>query len=337
MRKVISDDYEFNRSTGKRELVGKTETTYNDHGDKVTVAEFDVDGNLLSFIEGHAEVDDSPTTIPSTIQLTEGHIDGELVDFYFNHFYRNHDEYIYDRKVIAEDWRAAVRSGFVRTIGVKGGHMIPAEKLYTRYLRHNNHPSNVVAPSPNPDVITTDFVEFYLEKVGLNKDNFYTRGLVEEWKKASTTGNIVPLAEDVFFHMRNGDVEKIEANTRYTVTRNKVNGGVFVTSDWLTLDEVYEEYLQHKAAGFDYENFTPEFAEFYLEHEGVDPKKINVGKLAHKMRKAGHQASIRGVVRNAAKYDGALMFEHRCGYRGSHVWSHPALVYEKYLEQKVAA
>ena len=98
-----------------------------------------------------------------------------------------------------------------------------------------------------PEDVTDEFIEFYLNYVGLNNSDYDAEGLTEKLRDAVATGGTVPLTEDVHHHMRNGEVEKVASNPRYEVTHDEEHGLTKVEGDWITADQLYAYYLGYKA------------------------------------------------------------------------------------------
>lgn len=113
-------------------------------------------------------------------------------------------------------------------------------KLYVLYLAKRR-------PTITPEDITDEFIEFYLNCAGLYNSDYDAEELTERLRKAVATGGTVPLTEEVFHHMRNGEVEKVASNPRYNVTHDEDSGLTKVEGDWITADQFYTYYLACKA------------------------------------------------------------------------------------------
>ena len=176
------------------------------------------------------------------INLNADMINRDVVRFYMEEV--AHTDHPWSEDYTVKRWREITRAGFGQKLRVGVYPPYRPAHLYEMYLRYYGICVSVHGAKTDPDIVTEDFVEFYLKDVGLNPADYNITELMYKWRYEVASENTVALAEDVFHHMNNGDVEKVESNDRYTVTTH--NHGTLVAGDWPTLDEYYAKYLDQK-------------------------------------------------------------------------------------------
>lgn len=234
--------------------LGTLSVVYDDYDNRLSAVVLDKNNKVV-----HAQAPCSSGNVcypfgeGAHIKLKADMINRDVVRFYMEEI--AHADHPWSEDYTAKRWQEITRAGFGKMLstgiqGLRVGVYPPyrPERLYEMYLRYYGMCVTVREVETNPDVITKDFVEFYLKDVGLDPADHNVTELMYKWRYEVAAGNTVVLAEDVFHHMNNGDVEKVEENDRYTVTRNIFSDGTgtFVGGDWPTLGVCYRKYVDHK-------------------------------------------------------------------------------------------